>query len=280
MRQVPSKKPLTYALIGSGTLSKHWAFYLQSEGIPFARWARNPAPEFNTLLVKKNVSNASSEKRLKQTIESATHVLLLISDKALSLFLKKYPFLYKKTLIHCSGMMSLPHVHSVHPLMSFTSSLYSKSFYRKIYFITEIKKASFKTLFPSLKNRSHAIDSKLKPLYHAYCVTSGNFTSFLWQNSIEKMKHFFQIPEDALTHYMKAIFLNLKKDYKKALTGPLVRKDMNVIKEHFKALKGKPLEAFYKAFLDFYFKEKKTKIKKSMMSITMSIRKSKESKNL
>lgn len=251
-------RPITYALIGSGCLAKHFAFYFHSEGLLFKKWARKPLLEFNSLPIK---THFSPTQRLKACLRSVSHVLLLISDDSLPLFLKKYPFLYEKTLIHCSGLSSFSRLQSLHPLMTFTSSLYEKAFYPKIPFVLEKGKASFSTLFPGLKNPTYSISADLKPFYHSLCVSSGNFTSLLWAYVIEEMRKHLSLPKRALQPYMEAIFLNLKKDHKFALSGPLVRKEEKMIHQHLLTLKGRggALEGVYRNFLKLYEEVKKSK---------------------
>ena len=109
--------------------------------------------------------------------------------------------------------------------MSFSEKLYKLETYQELVFITE-ELVDFKQIFPSLKNQSHSIKKEDKAYYHALCVMSGNFTSILWAKLFSELETKLKIPKEAAFTYLNSIRDNLIHDYKNALTGPLIRKDL------------------------------------------------------
>lgn len=221
-----------YLIIGDGKLADHLKHYLSLLEIPFGSWSRRDNDE--------TLENFSQEYKT---------VLLAISDSALAEVSKP---LKNKTLVHFSGCLVLPGIHSAHPLMTFTKSLYDLDFYQNIPFICEEEKKSFKEIFPELNNPSYQIPGKDKDMYHALCVMSGNFTSLLWKKYFEDMQKKFQIPVEALFPYLNGIIKNIQTDYSNALTGPLARGDKDVILKHQLALKNDPYHSVYSGFLKTY----------------------------
>jgi hypothetical protein len=64
MRQVPN-----YLLIGNGRVARHFQHYFSLLQLPYQTWHRH-----------------EPDTKLTQQLESATHVLLLISDRAIAAF--------------------------------------------------------------------------------------------------------------------------------------------------------------------------------------------------
>ena len=97
-----------YALLGSGRLARHLGHYFRAEGREIRAWARRPDPAFNDLDV---AAHGDAEARLEATVESCTHVLVLLSDDAIEPFIGRHRFLRDKVLIHCSGALALEAAH-------------------------------------------------------------------------------------------------------------------------------------------------------------------------
>jgi len=236
-----------YALLGSGRLARHLGHYFRTEGLAVRAWARRPDPDFNDLDLD---AHPDPEARLEATVVDCGHVLVLFSDRAIAPFIAGHACLRGKTLIHCSGALALEAAHGAHPLMTFAGDLYAPELYRRIPFVTDAEGPGFAALFPGLANPSHTLPRALKPLYHAYCVASGNFTSLLWERVFREFEAELGLPKAVLLPYMERIFANLAAADGVA-TGPLVRRDMATIERNLAALAaaGSPLEDVYRAFL-------------------------------
>lgn len=224
-----------YTIIGGGRLARHFSHYFRLLGIPHKQWQRSAAESHS----------------LSEAIAEASHVLLLISDKAIPGFLAAHQFLHKKILIHCSGAHSYPNVAGVHPLMTFAEDLYALPAYTAIPMICEESPNpdhQFNRLFPQLCNPVHTIPTEQKALYHAYCVCAGNFSQLLWQMSSEAMHTELGLPTAVLQPYLQQNLENFFSQGKAALTGPLVRGDKETIKANLDALENQPLQAIYRQF--------------------------------
>jgi 2-dehydropantoate 2-reductase len=237
----------TYLLIGSGRLARHLAHYFSIEGLAFKRWSRQPLREFNSAPL-----NLDSDQRLQEALVDCTHVLLLIRDDAIHDFVKQYrPLLSDRSLIHCSGALSLAGINSAHPLASFAQDLFGREFYSRVPFVTESGQLSFVEMFPQLHNPSVAISSEQKAFYHSLCVVAGNFTNILWAETQQRFESRLGIQKTWLLPYMESIIENLKRDVAGSLTGPLARGDHATIQKNLQALDGDDLELIYRAFVKF-----------------------------
>ena len=112
-----------YAILGGGRLARHMRHYFTLLGLPVSAWSRDAAPETNSHSTPKH--RARPKERLEATLQPATHALLLVSDGAIADLISRYPFLHQKTLVHCSGALSIPGVAGAHPLMTFGHELYA-----------------------------------------------------------------------------------------------------------------------------------------------------------
>lgn len=183
----------------------------------------------------------------------ATHVLLAISDSALVPFIEAHKDVLKdKRLVHFSGSHFLDAATGAHPLMTFGDSLYTLNKYKEIPFILDSKELTLSELLPGLDNPSHYLAKELKPLYHAYCVASGNFTCILWSAVMESLPKQLQLPSELMLPYLRQVAANIEEDHTKALTGPLSRGDNSTIEKNLSALEGSSLHDLYKAFVSFY----------------------------
>ncbi|MGM0600497.1 MAG: DUF2520 domain-containing protein [Candidatus Rifleibacteriota bacterium] len=221
MGQVP------YAIVGNGKVAGHIRRYFSFLGVPYRNWPHESTDECEIVLV-------------------------LISDSAIENFIvnNRNKFSGKRSFVHFSGSLYSKHAIGLHPLMTFNDKpeSYSLETYKNIVFVGEKGNPAFSDIFPDLPNRYVEIEAEKKPLYHALCVISGNFTSILWQEVIKAFKD-LQLPPNILNPYMNQIFENLAKSPSNSLTGPLDRKDEKTIKSNLAALEGMPLENIYQAFL-------------------------------
>lgn len=226
-----------YLIVGSGKVATHFAHYFAVARIDFLQWARRPrmVPS-NRLAV------------LSRLPDNITHVLLLIQDGAIDQFIRAHAHLRSRTLVHFSGSLVSDYAVGVHPLMTFTDRLYPGDFYPTIPFILEKGAGSFARILPGLKNPHYQLERDLKPLYHALCVLSGNFTSILWSKFFKELNR-LGLPDEAGYPYLERICGNLRDPTVPATTGPLVRKDYDTIRRNLKALEDDPFCEVYQAFL-------------------------------
>ncbi len=225
-------KKFLYGVVGDGRMANHFCHYLRLSGLPFVRWSRR----------------ADGDADPSATFRYCRAVLLLISDGAISSFVKNNPNLHKFSLIHFSGSLVIDGVPSYHPLMSFSREVYSLEEYRAIPFISERGKPTFAEIFPDLSNQSFAINPADKPLYHALCVLSGNFTVMLWQKAFSDFEGKLGLKAELLRPYMQRIFQNLDENWKNCLTGPLARRDEITMKKNLESLNGDAYQKVYQAF--------------------------------
>ena len=219
-------------IIGRGRMAAHWTHYLKLESIPTLTWHRGflQSPE--------------------EILKSCDPILILINDDAIEPFAEAHPFLSKHRSVHFSGAKVIAGISSLHPLMTFGPELYQLEIYRAVPFIAETEGSCFTDVFPSLKNPSYRLDSKLKPLYHALCVMTGNFTNLLWTGAFETFERTFGLPRSVLLPYLEQTCGNIKTLGAQALTGPLTRHDWKTVAENIRALHGNPFEGVYRAFAE------------------------------
>ncbi|MFA6093000.1 MAG: DUF2520 domain-containing protein [Elusimicrobiota bacterium] len=246
MGRVPERKAApTYLLAGSGRLAKHLKRYLSRSGYELRLWSRNGDPAFNSISAKRV---PDPFERLALAAQDASCVLLALSDAAIP-EIAGHKALSRKLRVHFSGAHSWPRLHGAHPLMSFGPELYPLKTYASIPFVCEKGRASFHRLFPGLRNPSFTIEPEQKPLYHALCSMSGNFTALLWQAAFEHLDGKLGLPRAALEPYLRQVCANIARDPASALTGPLSRGDGGTLSAHLAALKGSPLKNVYASFL-------------------------------
>ena len=225
-----------YLLIGSGHTSKHFQNYLRLLKIPYTAWDRT-----QTAL------------QLKNRLTPATHVLLLISDSAIEGFFREHLQNSGKTIVHFSGALEIPGVISAHPLMTFSKNLYSLEDYQRFPFVTT-STLPFSEILPGLPNSFYRLRPEQKPLYHALCVLSGNFTNLLWQKMNSGLKS-MGLPPEIFHPFLEKTTFNILQDPENSLTGPLARKDLKTVLANDRALSGDPCQKIYRAFVEVYFPE-------------------------
>ena len=231
-----------YLIIGDGRLATHISRYFSLIGVPYQTWSRN---------------SSQTSKSLSQLSSDAERILLLISDDQIHPFVEGHPFLKKKMLIHCSGSRRFDFAHSAHPLTTFGKEPYELSRYQKIPFVLEKTGPVFTELLPGLKNPHFYLAPEKRALYHALCVFSGNFTTILWQKAMEVFEQELHLPKEILHVYLEQIVENLETNPKTALTGPLARGDRETLIHNLDALRSRPEQKLYYAFLNFLLEKNK-----------------------
>jgi len=230
MRQVPA-----YLLIGNGRVSRHFQHYFSLLQIPCEVWQREQPVN-----------------KLQEYIQQATHILILISDKAIEPFIQAHLQTSKALHIHFSGSLISDKAYGTHPLMTFSSELYSLEQYQAIPFIVDHDAPDFKTLLPGLANTHVRLNKSLKAKYHALCVLSGNFSCLLWQKLFTSFSEELHLPPAIAHPYLLQQTKNLLSNPVEALTGPLLRDDQQTIQKNLNALANDPFQAVYQSFVSCY----------------------------
>lgn len=225
----------SYLIIGSGRVARHIAHYFNLLNIQYKSWDRSQDPH-----------------ALKKMLSECTHVLLAISDSSLLGFYRLHLAGLDKTVVHFSGAHYFPEMIAAHPLMTFGSELYELDFYKKIHFT--MTGASLMEALPGLENPSSILPAEQKALYHAYCVLGGNFTTLLLTKMLTGFSE-MKIPASAARLYIEKVVANTFAEPEKALTGPLVRKDIETVQANLQALDSETTSEIYKAFLKTYWPE-------------------------
>ena len=236
MRQVPLKSTQKlkgfscYGLVGCGHLAKHLTHYLGLLNLPYITWSRG------------------SKTDISKAFKDCSHILLPITDSEIEPFIKAHQkFLSEKVCIHFSGALFTPLAIGSHPLMTFSSELYSEEIYRQIHFVID-SKHPFEEILSGFPNSYSVISPSQKPKYHALCVMSGNFSSLLWQTFFKEMKK-IGISKSSTLPYLHQTFTNIAH-LENSLTGPLERKDYQTIHANLEALKSNPpLYDIYRSFI-------------------------------
>ncbi|MEK6705134.1 MAG: DUF2520 domain-containing protein [Bdellovibrionota bacterium] len=229
MGQVPNRH---YLIVGDGKVGRHFSEYFRLAGVRFRGWSRS---------VKQRECIT-----LEAALEPCDTALLLISDSAIEQFIRQHSCLGGKKLVHFSGSLATHLALGIHPLMTFGPEVYDLPTYEDIPFVCE-KAVEFTDIFPSLKNPHFYVQPELKPLYHALCVMSGNFTTLLWQKLFTEFENRLGIPRQAAIPYLRQTAKNLEAKGLNALTGPLQRGDRGTIAKNIAALEGDPFQEIYKS---------------------------------
>lgn len=223
-----------YLIIGSGRVARHLGHYFNSLNINYDSWDRSQDPL-----------------AIHAKIAKATHVLLGIRDGAIEAFYQKYLQGLDKTVIHFSGALEVEGVNGAHPLMTFGESLYETEFYQKIHFVITGPN-SLSELLPGLPNPYSSVRAEDKAKYHALCVMGGNFVTLLIAKMLQEFT-LLEIPKEAAHLYLEKVLENTLSNPETALTGPLVRRDVQTVESNLRALKQDSYDEIYRAFLKVYW---------------------------
>jgi hypothetical protein len=233
--QVPAASASPFGIVGDGRVARHFTHYLGLLGLPFGTWSRR-----------------TGDKSPGEALAPCGTVLLLISDDAIVPFAEAWPDPGRKRFVHFSGSLVTPVAEGAHPLMTFGEKLYDLPTYRSVPFVLESGRTPFAELLPGLPNPSFTVPPADRPYYHALCVMAGNFSVILWRKLFDDLRDRWGIPPSAALPYLKQVAANLGADPGRALTGPLARKDRDVIATNLRALEGDPFRDIYAAFVRAY----------------------------
>jgi 2-dehydropantoate 2-reductase len=237
MKNTPRKTHI--CLVGNGRLASQLKSYLQQKSVTFTQITRK----------------TSTAEQIAASIHGATHIWLAISDHSIETFYQAHSKKSDAIWVHFSGAHNSKWVFAAHPLMTFSHRLMSAEDFDKIHFVVSSPldkpldfDLSLEHLLPSLKNSFSLISAEKKPLYHALCVVAGNFPIILWSEVLAQFNG-LALPQEALHNYLDRSLENFKIEGAHALTGPLVRKDLQTIKDNLNALEGQPLQPIYESFV-------------------------------
>jgi len=223
-----------YLLIGNGRVSRHMQRYLRWLHLSFRVWTR------------------AGEQPLETALRGVTHVLLAISDDAIVPFLEsQQTLLESRVVVHFSGSLATPLAWGAHPLMTFSGNSCPPEEYAQIHFVFDAGAPEFAQLLPGFPNPHHRLAAEQKPLYHALCVLSGNFTSILWNHFFEALETQLGIPREAAIPYLRRVAANLE-GAEHPVTGPLARRDKGTVRRNLQALAGDPYQEVYSSFVHAY----------------------------
>ncbi len=212
---------------------------------------------------------ASVSKARSISIEDAARcevVLLTVTDSAIKSVAKQIADFVSKeqVVIHTSGALSSKEISflnarvgSLHPLKSFANPEdAAKSLKGTIFTFEGSKKAeeAAKKIVSIVNGRFIKINPNDKVLYHLAAVLTANYTVTLFSLSQEILTSIGFLDEDAkesLLTLVKGVVRNIEKNgVDNALTGPILRGDVETIRMHLNAIKDKTLKDIY-IFLAF-----------------------------
>lgn len=256
MGQVPGRAALL--LIGDGRLADHLSHYFTARQLDVTRWSRRQGAfgSPGTLDVAGAERRRDPMEALPELLAGADRVLLAIRDDALPGFVEAHRAESDAVWVHFSGSVVVDGAWSAHPLCTFAGAPYPPEVYEAIPFIVEQEGPPLGELIPGLDNPTAAIPRAAKPLYHALCVSAGNFTQLLWQQLFQHFEQRLGLPADFAVPYLRQTGLNLEQGLGEAggravLTGPLARGDHGTIRRNLAALEDAGLHdlaAVYEAF--------------------------------
>lgn len=222
----------SFAILGSGRIARHFAFYLQSLALPTVRWSRNGDWQFNSF------QDPDASIRMQKTLASASHVLLAVKDEAISELAREiHP---DQTAVHFSGALAVEGVSAAHPLMTFGPNLESPDWYQRIPFVID-EGAKFEDLLPGLKNPHYLLAPGKRSYYHALCALAGNSTFLLWKKIGSVFEQELALPRELLAPFLHQVVRNSNSSEASAFTGPVARGDWDVVRAHLDSLHRDPM---------------------------------------
>jgi len=223
-----------FALLGSGRVARHFQHYFRLLGLRLETWSRDGSPEFNSFF---EIDDA--QLRLAATLESATHVLFAISDRALP---ELVPVLRDDQIgVHFSGAAHVAGLYSAHPLMTFGEDLQTLAWYKQIPFVLESEGPPWSALMPGLNNPAFSIQREMRPYYHALCSLAGNSTYLLWLEIAQRFENDLDLPRELLPPFLQQVLNNFAKSSSPLnFTGPVARADWPIVKTHLQTLNSHP----------------------------------------
>lgn len=150
---------------------------------------------------------------------------------------------------HFSGTKYFKDIVGIHPLMTFVKEqTYTADVYEQIPLYVDHKQE-----FKKWPQKMKLLNPADKALYHALCVMLGNFPQYLvWEIKEKFPQEFcFKDFQCLAEHSVKNVF----QYGQGALSGPMVRNDLETLQKHKDVLKDHSLEKVYQIFSNHFAKE-------------------------
>jgi predicted short-subunit dehydrogenase-like oxidoreductase (DUF2520 family) len=178
--------------------------------------------------------------------------------------LSENPFIGQNSIIvHCSGSLSSDvlnplkekgaQIASIHPMRSFANPALSTEQYQGTYCAMEGDAHALsliKTLFDAIGSITYVINKDKKSLYHAAGVFASNYMVTLAQQALlclQEAEVDQEIAMSIITTLMRGTLVNLENTLspEQALTGPIMRGDVETIKKHRIAFTNPEVHTLY-----------------------------------
>lgn len=227
-----------YVLFGAGRVGVNMSAYLTDLG-------------HRSALISHNEAKTNPD-QCREKMAGADIIAAAIPDDAIAHWRAQWADeLRGAVVIHFSGAAQIDGVAAFHPLYSFPPRRVNSETMQTITFACPQGGPAFCDVFPGAPNPHFEIADSDRARYHALAVLSGNFSAFLWN---ETMKELAQFPgldaEAAMSRYLTSIIERFAEAPTGSLTGPVARKDARTVEANINALAENPkLKALYTAFL-------------------------------
>lgn len=228
----------SYVIFGAGRVGRSMAGYLTHLG--------------HTASLVTRVDAEQRRADCEKLIDSADVVAAAIPDGKLKSWRDGWrDVLGDKKTIHFSGAMTVEDMHGFHPLYSFPISPLAPEAMKEIAFACPLDGPSFADVFPGAPNPHFNVAAEDRARYHALAVLSGNFASFLWNETAKDFAMLGDIPpETILKSYFSGLVDRFVENPEASMTGPVLRKDRLTVETNLDALADNPtLKQLYEAFL-------------------------------
>ena len=229
MRQEPPN--IDYILIGNGRLAKHLLRYFKLLGLKVAQWSR-ASTETEAYITLNKLDDLRELPQIP--------ILVAVSDDSIRdvvILIRKFS---DNLIVHFSGALCSTEInlncYSMHPLFTFNYDMLTLDQYTKIPFICEPSGPAFAEVFPKLSNPTSKISNDHRRLYHSVACLASNLPAMIW-------KECAQIAQGDLTIdwaiYEPLVIQTLKNSFQNpqsSVTGPIIRKDWNLVSSQLEVL--------------------------------------------
>lgn len=257
----------SFAIVGCGRVGSVLTRYLTEIGYRPAGFASRSLASAQKLAALARVDTASDV--LWEVTRGVDMVFITTPDDRIEPVCEKIAsregFDPDTVILHCSG--SLPStilssakkcqalIGSMHPLQSFSTAEYQTSPFQGIIIAVEGEKGAIEmaeATAQALGGKCLQIDTGAKTLYHASAVVASNFLVTLMDLAFQLIERAGISREDAFTVLQPLVsgtLANIEKvGIPDALTGPIVRGDVETVKSHVREIgeKTAPLLDLYR----------------------------------
>lgn len=166
------------------------------------------------------------------TLKHYNLILLAIPDDQIETFFFNHKKEDSQTWVHFSGAYYHEEIIGFHPMMSFSSVLYTLDFYQNISWKID-HNFPMEQYLPIAEDKISLINQNNKAYYHALCVMAGNMPHLICQKIHQEFKK-LGIKDEDIKNYIKTSFDNYL--YDRPATGPIVRNDQKTIEKNMASL--------------------------------------------